>query len=304
MKSIILGGTGLIGSELVRSLAIDGDEVVILSRNPDRHTGDLPQGARLHAWDGRTIRGWSHLVEDADAIVNLAGSNLATIWTAEKKRQFADSRFLAGAAVTEAVRRAAHKPRVVVQASAVGYYGPRGEEIITEDSDPGDDFLAQLCQQWEASTAEVEQFGVRRVILRIGLPLDRKGGVLPKFLLPFRMFAGGPIGSGRQYLPWLHMQDQVSAMRFLMENDAASGPYNLSAPYPVSNREFVRTLGQVLQRPAVLPAPSFAVRLVLGEMSTVVLTGQRVIPSRLQAAGYQFTFTRLEEALRDLLQPA
>jgi uncharacterized protein len=304
MKSIILGGTGLIGSELARSLAGDGKEVVILSRNPDRYTSDLPQGARLHPWDGRTARGWSHLVEGADAVVNLAGSNLATIWTAEKKRQIADSRLLAGAAVTEAVRQAANKPRLVVQASAVGYYGPRGEEIITEDSDPGEDFLARLCQQWEASTAGVEQLGVRRVILRIGLPLDPKGGVLPKFLLPFRMFAGGPIGSGRQYIPWLHMQDQVRAMRFLIDNQGASGPYNLSAPYPVSNRQFARTLGQVLRRPAVLPAPAVAVRLVLGEMSTVVLTGQRVIPSRLQAAGYQFAFTRLEEALRDLLQPA
>jgi uncharacterized protein (TIGR01777 family) len=253
-------------------------------------------------WDGATAEGWGALADGADAVVNLAGESLAEgRWTSERKRRIRESRLRAGQAVVQAVSVAARKPRVVVQASAVGYYGPRGDEEVDERAAPGQDFLARLCVEWEASTAPVEAQGVRRVVVRSGLVLSREGGALPRILLPFRLFVGGPLGDGRQWWSWIHIADEVAAIRFLMEREEASGAYNLTAPNPLTNAAFGKALGRVLGRPSFVRTPALALRLAFGEMGSVLLEGQRVLPRRLLDAGFRFHFPDAEAALRDLL---
>ncbi|HEY8475843.1 MAG TPA: TIGR01777 family oxidoreductase [Chloroflexota bacterium] len=301
MLAIITGGTGLIGRALTADLVASGYEVVVLSRSPERRAG-LPAAARLVRWDGATAEGWGALADGADAVVNLAGESLAEgRWTSERKRRIRESRLRAGQAVVEAVSAAARKPRVVVQASAVGYYGPRGDEEVDERAAPGHDFLARLCVEWEASTAPVEAQGVRRVVVRTGLVLSREGGALPRILLPFRLFVGGPLGDGRQWWSWIHIADEVAAIRFLMEREEASGPYNLTAPNPLTNAAFGKVLGRVLGRPSFVRTPALALRLAFGEMGSVLLEGQRVLPRRLLDAGFRFRFPDAEAALRALL---
>ena len=303
MKVIITGGTGLIGRALTRHLLQDGHEVIVLSRTPERYRDRMPAGCELVRWDGRTAAGWGHLADGADAIVNLAGANIsAGRWTAARKRLIRDSRVNAGRAVVEAIRAASNKPRVLVQASAVGYYGPRGDELVTEGTPAGNDFLAQVAVEWEASTAEVEQWNVRRPIIRTGVVLSTEGGALQRMLLPFKLGLGGPMGSGRQWFPWIHIADEVGAIRFLIENERAHGPYNLVAPNPVRFAEFARALGRALHRPTPFRVPAWVLRLALGEMATVLLEGQRAIPRRLLDAGYAFLFQDIDSALEDLLK--
>lgn len=262
----------------------------------------MPAGVRCERWDGRTANGWGSLVDGADAIINLAGENIgAGRWTDKRKRAILDSRLNAGQAVVQAVEAAAHKPRVVIQASAVGYYGPHSDEEVTEDTPPGSDFLAQLTQDGEASTAGVEALGVRRVVIRTGVVLSKDGGALPRMMMPFRFFAGGRLGNGRQWFPWIHIADEVGAIRFLVENDAARGPFNLSAPVPLTNAAFTRLSGRRLKRPASMAVPAFALRLLFGEMATVLLDGQRAIPRRLLQLGFTFRFPEAGPALADLL---
>lgn len=300
MRAIITGGSGLIGRALTDSLASSGHEVIVLSRDPGRVSG-LPDGARAVRWDGRTAEGWWQLCEDA-AIINLAGENLSSgRWTGERKHRIRQSRLDAGWAVVAAVEAAERKPRVLVQASAVGYYGFRGDKELDEGSSPGEDYLARVCQDWEASTAPVEALGVRRVIIRTAPVLSRTGGMLPRLVLPFRFFVGGRLGSGRQWFPWIQIADEVGAIRFLMENEQMIGSFNLSSPHPTTNAQFSRLLGRLMSRPALIPAPSFALRILLGEMATALLGGQRVVPRRLLDAGFTFAFPDAFTALRDLL---
>ena len=301
MRTIITGGSGLIGRALAAELAAAEHEVIVLSRTPGRASG-LPAGVRAVGWDGRTAEGWQDLADGATAIVNLAGESIAAgRWTAARKQRIADSRHQAGAAVVQAVTGATTRPQVVIQASAVGYYGPRGDETITEDSAPGDDFLARVCVPWETSTEEVERLDVRRAIIRTGIVLSRDGGALPQMMLPFRLFAGGPLGSGRQGFPWIHLADEVRAIRWLIEREDASGQFNLAAPETLTNAEFGRVLGRVMRRPSFMPTPGFALRLVLGELSTLLLDGQHQVPQRLLDHGFTFRFPTAEAALRDLL---
>jgi uncharacterized protein (TIGR01777 family) len=301
MRVIITGGAGLIGRALAADLASNGHEAIVLSRAPERVTG-LPPSVRAERWDARSAAGWSPLADGADAIVNLAGESLAGRWTARRKRRILESRQNAGRVVVEAVEGASVKPHVVVQASGAGYYGPRGDEEITEEAGPGKDYLGQTAIEWEASTAPVEALDVRRVIIRTGVVLSMAGGALPPLLLPFQFFVGGPLGSGRQWFPWIHVADEARAIRFLIEHESASGPFNLTAPNPLTNAEFGRALGRVLRRPAFVPTPAFALRLLLGEMSTVLLDGQRAVPRRLLGLGFTFRFPDAEAALRDLLK--
>ncbi|MCW5873192.1 MAG: TIGR01777 family oxidoreductase [Anaerolineales bacterium] len=307
MNVLITGGSGLIGRRLAASLVAEGHMVTILSRDPQRVTG-LPAGVRAVAWDGRSAAGWQPEADAADAIVNLAGASikgegfLPSRWTPKRKQLILDSRVQAGQAVMEALRAAPPKPRTLLQASAVGYYGPRGAEPVAEDAAAGSDFLAGVCQQWEASTQEAESLSVRRVVLRTGLPLTLEGGAFPLLVLPFRLFAGGWFGNGRQYYPWIHIEDYLAALRFLLTTEHTKGAFNITAPYPLPNREFAATLGRVLRRPSWLPAPRFALELALGEVSTVVLDGQRAVPMRLLQSGFNFTFPELGPALQDLLQ--
>ncbi len=303
MRVIITGGTGLIGRALAADLVAAGREVVVLSRDPQR-VAAMPDGVRLEKWDGRTAQGWGALADGAEAIVNLAGESIAGgRWTVARKRRIRESRLAAGAAVVEAVAAARRKPHIVVQASGAGYYGPRGDEIIPEATPPGTDFLGRLAVEWEASTASVEAMGVRRVVIRTGVVLSPEGGALPRLVLPFRFFIGGSLGSGRQWVPWIHIADEVRAIRFLMENNnAPGGAYNLVSPNPVTNAQLARALGRVLRRPSLIPVPAPALRLLLGEMADVLLTGQRAVPQRLLEAGFTFRFPELDAALTDLLR--
>lgn len=306
MRVVITGGSGLIGRALTEDLTRDGHAVVVLSRSPERVRG-LPPGAQVVAWDAKTGHGWAQHADGADAIVNLAGASLKgegflpSRWTARRKRLIRDSRLQSGAAVVDAVRQAQNKPKLVIQSSAVGYYGPQGDQALDEAAPAGQDFLADVCVEWEASTADVEALGLRRVIVRTGLPLAVEGGAFPLLRLPFQLFAGNTFGDGAQYYSWVHFGDFIRALRFLIEHDAAQGIYNLTAPNPVTNQVFAKTLGAVMRRPLWLPAPALALNLALGEVSTVVLDGQRALPQHLQADGFTFEYPELEPALRDLL---
>jgi len=294
MRVVIVGGSGLIGRALCNSLTIDGHEVIVSSRRPERVTG-LPSGASVTTWD-------ASLPDGADAIVNLAGEGLAAKrWSQDRKRRICQSRIEVGQAVTRALASARCKPGVLIQASGVGYYGP-SDDMVTEQTPPGHDFLANLAVEWEDSTREVKHLGVRRAIIRTGAVLTKKGGALPRLLLPYRFFLGGPLGDGRQWFPWIHLADEVSAIRFLLDNEGASGPFNLVAPNPVTNLELSRIVARQLRRPALLRTPAFVLRLLFGEMASVVLEGQRAVPLKLLDFGYGYRFPEIGPALQDLLR--
>lgn len=305
MKVLITGGTGLIGSALARSLAADGHEVLVLTRDATRSVPQLPTSVRLVEWDAQTGEGWSSELEGADAIVNLAGETIGPeggLWTDSRKKRIRQSRVQATEAVVDGIRRTTNRPKVLIQGSAVGIYGTHEDQIITEGALAGDDFLAEVVKAWEAASAPTTELGVRRVLARTGIVLADKGGTLTLLALPHKLFVGGPLGSGKQYMPWIHIDDEVGVLRFLIEDEAASGPFNLVAPNPVTNKEMSNTLGKVLGRPSLLPTPAFILKTLLGEMSLLVVEGQRAVPEKLQQAGYDFHFPNLEGALRDLLK--
>lgn len=305
MKIIITGGSGLIGRALSADYVKDGHKVVILSRDPQAVQSRLPAGVQAVAWDGRTAAGWGAEAEGADAIVNLAGVSIAGTfpfgmrWTAARREAILNSRLNAGRAVVEAVQQAAVKPGIVVQAGAVGYYSHRNSQPFDETEPGGDDFQARVCAAWENSTAPLDGM-VRRAVIRSGVVLAIDSVSLGLQALPFQMFVGGPIGNGRQGYPWIHIQDEVRAIRFLIENPQAQGVFNLTAPTQVTNAEFGRTLGKVLGRPYWLPVPGFVFKLAFGEVSTILLDGWKVKPTRLELLGFRFKFPEPEAALRDI----
>lgn len=301
MRVVITGGTGLIGRALAGGLVAAGHDVVVSSRRPGAVEG-LPAGVSARGWDTDGVDDLVPLLEAADAVVHLAGENIgARRWTQDQKNRISLSRVRSTEALAEAFAACGNRPAVLVQGSAVGYYGPHGDEGIPETTGPGSDFLSEVCQDWEAASASVETLGVRRVIARTGVVFAADGGALPRILLPFRLFAGGPVGSGRQVLPWIHLQDEVRAMIHLLEDGGARGAFNLAAPGAVSNRDLARVIGRVLRRPSFVPTPAIALRLILGEMATLVLDGQRAVPNRLLERGYEFLFPQVEPALRELL---
>jgi uncharacterized protein (TIGR01777 family) len=262
---------------------------------------------QLVRWDSRNLNDWVEHLDGADAVVNLAGESISgenflpDRWNSEKKKRIRDSRVSVGKILVEAIEQVENKPGVLVQASAVGYYGSTGDALITEASPPGNDFLASVTKDWEASTEPVEAMGVRRVVTRIGIVLSTESGALPRLLLPSRLLAGGWFGSGDQWWSWVHIADVVEALRFVIENEAANGPVNLTAPEPVTNKEFSKALGRAMSRPSLVPVPAFALRMALGEVAVTVLEGQRVIPERLLDLGYTFHFTDIDAALDNLI---
>ena len=299
MRVIITGGTGLIGQALSRKLIDAGHEVFSLTR--DRSTAEAPPGVKLLEWDAKTGTGWQRHINNNTAIVNLAGANLSGgLWTESRKKMLRDSRLNSGKAVVDAVKNASAPPRILVQASAVGHYGDRGDEILTADSEPGSDYLANLTQEWEASTAAVESLGVSRVIVRMGVVLSTQGGAFPIMSIPFKLFVGGKLGNGKQYVSWIHIQDAVDAIYFLLRIEELAGVFTVTSPNPIQNKEFATGMGKALGRPALIPVPAFAVRALVGEMGDTVLKGQRVIPKRLREAGFEFKFPDFVEAVRDV----
>jgi hypothetical protein len=299
MRIVIAGGTGFLGTPLVAALAADGHEVTVLSRGAAHRAGRVT----TVAWtpDGRSGP-WARVVDGADAVVNLAGASIASgRWSAARKRLLEESRLQATTSLVRAILEATTRPRALVSGSAVGYYGNSGDAIVDEQAAAGDDFLGRLSVAWEAAAAPAADAGVRVAWLRTGLALAPDGGVLGRMLLPFRLGIAGRFGSGRQYMPWIHRADWVALVRWILATDAA-GPFNLTAPAPATNAAFTTTLARVLRRPAVLPVPGIALRVVLGELSQALLEGQRAVPSRAEALGFRFAWPALEPALRDLLR--
>ncbi len=299
MRAIIAGGTGFIGRALVGELKSNGWEIVVLSRSPGKVADVLGPGIMGMRWDDGN---WADMLGEDSVIVNLAGENIADgRWSVAKKQRILDSRVKAGERIVNAVAVAGTMPAAVIQGSAVGLYGPRGDDTVDETTPAGDGFLAEVARKWEDSTLQLEEMGVRRAIVRTGLVLG-KGGALEKMLTPFKMYMGGPLGDGLQGVSWIHIADEVGAIRFIMEHENMRGAYNLTAPFPVRFRQLARLLGEALNRPYTMRIPAFALKLILGEMAEeLLLSGQLALPNRLIKAGYKFRFEQLESALAEIL---
>lgn len=296
MKCVITGGTGFLGTSLAESLAADGHDVVALSRT----AGGTYKGVR-HL----TVPGGYSEIDGAGAVINLTGAGIADErWTAARKAVLRDSRLSVTHAVAEACARAASKPKVLISGSATGYYGSSLDARFDESSPAGTDFLAQLCASWEQEARAVETPGIRCVLIRTGLVLGRTGGLLKKMAPPFKMFVGGPVGSGRQWMSWIHLDDWIGMVRLAIADDAIRGPMNLVAPQPVTNREFSHALGHALHRPSVMPLPEFAVRLMFGELADATLLASQHVTPAAASASYQFKFPALREALGDIYSAA
>jgi uncharacterized protein (TIGR01777 family) len=291
---VLAGGSGFLGRNLRDRLRAAGHEVVILTRRQ--------AGAGQIQWtpDG-SAGGLGRVFDTVDAVVNLAGEGIADRrWTAKRKAALLDSRLLATRTLVRAIAEAATPPRIFVSASGVGYYGPRGDEPVTESAPPGSDFLARVCVAWEQEARGVDSSATRAIVVRTGLVLDTRGGALPRMLLPFKLGLGATLGSGDQYMPWIHVDDWTTMVAWLIDSADESGAFNVTAPEPVTNREFTQTLARVLRRPAIFTAPAFVLQAALGEMAAMLLTGQRVLPARAEQRGFRFSYRSLEPALRSL----
>lgn len=299
MKVAVTGATGTIGSALVRELLVRGDEVIALSRRPSRARATL--GIEAAGWERpKSEPAPVDALRGRDGVVNLLGEPLAQRWTEAAKQEIRDSRILGTRNLVAALAGLAEgeRPRVLVSQSGIDWYGARGDEPVDESEPPASDFLAQIIADWEAEARRAEELGVRVVTTRTGMVLS-ESGALEKMLPPFRLGVGGPVAGGRQYVSWVHLDDVAGALAFCLHTEAATGPVNVTAPEPVTNGEFSKALGQVLRRPAVMPVPALALKVLYGEMAVVVTTGRRAAPRRLQGLGYEFRRPDLEDALRD-----
>lgn len=299
MKIFLTGGTGFVGSFLTQELVRQGHEITILTRKT-KPPGPPAPGVRYLSGDPTREGPWMAEVPEHDWVINLAGASIFTRWTEEAKKTIYDSRVVTTRNLVAALA-AGDRRQLFCSTSAPGYFGDRGEEELTEDSPPGRDFLARVAQDWETEALKAQNLGLRTVITRFGLVLGPEGGLLQQLVPLFRKFLGGPVGSGRQWLPWIHRRDLARAFLFLPEHPELVGPVHFCAPQPVRNRDLARALGKVLHRPAWIPAPAFALRLILGEFAEVALTSQKMLPAKLLAAGFQFLFPNLNGALEDLL---
>lgn len=301
-RVVVTGATGLIGKALVRALVARGDAAVVLSRRPDEARTLVPGAAAYLPWQPGDDASLDEAIDGADAVVNLGATSLfARRWSSAFKREIRESRVQGTRSVVEAIGRASRPPRVLVNASAVGIYGPRGSELVDEGSPLGDDFLAGVCISWEAEARQAEQHGARVALLRSGVVLDPHEGALKMLLLPFRMGVGGPLLPGSQWMSWVHREDEVGIILHAIDTPDLSGPLNAVAPYPQMNFEFAKALGETIGRPSWLPVPDFAVRLAVGEVADTVTTGQYVVPRKAINSGYAFRFPSAAAALADLL---
>lgn len=300
MRILISGGTGMIGTLLVTRLLEKDHEISILTRKNRENNNST--NVRYFHWDGSNLGDWCAQISQVDAIINLAGENIGLKrWSDKRRKQITESRINAGRILTEAIKKATNYPKVFIQASAIGFYGTNNLGILTEENPCGDDFLADLSQKWERSSFEVESLGIRRIVIRTGVVLSKKEGALNRMLLPFKLFVGGPLASGKQIISWIHPEDEIAAIEYLLENESTSGVYNLTAPESISNAAFGKILAKTIHRPYWFPVPGFALRLLLGEMSTLVLDGQNIYPKRLVEAGFQFKYGQIKDALKNLM---
>jgi uncharacterized protein (TIGR01777 family) len=302
MNILITGATGFVGRRLCEMLHQAGHTVRALSRDSVAAKQRVPHLKEVFPWNPLQELPPLQAFEGCDAVVNLAGESIAGRWTAPKKQLIRDSRVLGTKNLVNALAQLSSRPKVLISASAIGYYGDRGEETLTEDAAPGSDFLAQVCRDWENEALKAESLGMRVVRLRIGLVLGRGGGTLQALLPLFRVGLGGPLGSGCQWWSWIHRDDLCRLIVQILANENVSGPINVTAPQPVRQKEFAQVLGRVLRRPAFLPTPAFALKIALGEFADGILASQRALPRRAQEMGYRFQFEELEGALREILQ--
>jgi len=303
MRVVITGATGFIGKALCQRLA-KNYEIAALSRNAEKARKSLGQLATIVQWDGKSTTGWTSQFDGALAVINLAGENLGSgRWNQAKKERISRSRLDAIEAIAEAIKQVQKKPKVLIQASAIGYYGSRQDGPLDETSPSGEGFLANVCRSIENAAQDIERLGVRCVIIRSGVVLGSQAGALPRLAKPFQFYLGGHLGSGKQWFSWISLDDEVAAIRFLMENENLRGAFNLTAPQPVTMRDFCTVLGKVLHRPAWLALPGFILRLALGEMADeMLLSGQKVLPERLLKAGFKFEYPTIENALSTIVR--
>ena len=300
MKILITGGSGFIGTSLIKELHAAGHEVIITTRQEASNV--RAEHAVPLQWTPPDLIP-SDIISTIDAVINLAGEPIAPKrWSEERKKRILSSRIDTTRALVESIELSYKKPKVLISASAIGYYGPRNDEFVNEDAEPSSDYLAGVCLKWEAEAQKAEALGLRVVRVRIGGVLGKGGGLLAQMEGPFNAFAGGPLGSGKQWFSWIHLDDLVGIFKYALENDAVSGPVNGTAPNPVTNRQFSKALGRALHRPAVVTVPAFAVKLALGELGGLLLTGQRVMPEKALEAGYKFKYTNIDEALKDIFK--
>lgn len=302
-RVIVTGATGLIGKRLCARLTDKGYAVVVFSRNAERARNTLPGMAEYVNWTPEVPGDCGQALEGAYGVVHLAGAPIfGKRWDAAYKAQIRDSRITSTRLLVDAMEAMQTRPTVFVCGSAVGYYGDTGNNEVNESSAPGDDFLAQVCVAWEQEASRAETLGIRTVLLRTGIVLDAKEGALPQLVVPFRLFVGGPILPGTQWLPWIHIDDEVGLILLALEDARVSGPLNGTAPAPQTNYDFTRTLGKVVGTPSWLPVPGFSIKLLLGELADRLVEGQRAIPQKAQELGYQFEYPSAEQALRDLIK--
>jgi uncharacterized protein len=301
MQIVITGGTGFIGRPLCAALCQEGHRVTILTRRIEAQRS-CDSNVTAIEWNGRMAGDWEHCLDGADAVINLAGAPIADgRWTDAHKRLLTESRVLTTRLLVEALSRRSLKPRVLISASGIGYYGASDDRVLDEGAARGQGFLADLCLAWEAEALRAKEFGVRVVMLRTGMVLEQDGGALPKMLLPFRLFAGGPIMPGTQWVSWIHRRDHIGLIQWALTTQSVSGPLNAVAPDAVTMKQFCGSIGRVLHRPSWLPVPGFALRVALGELGTLMTTGQHVTPAKALSGGYVFQYPKLEPALRAIL---
>ncbi len=303
-RIIVTGATGFIGKALCFRLLKEGYEVIALSRSKEKGEKIFGSDVTVAEWDGKSSKGWLDYANGANAVVNLAGENIGSSrWTAKKKQAILQSRLDAGRAVVEAAKSVEKKPWIIIQASAIGYYGLGGDEIIDESSSPGEGFLAEVVKKWELSTQEVESQNIRRVIIRSGVVLGKEGGAFFRLVKPFRLFVGGHLGSGKQWFSWIHLEDEVNAILFLIQRVDLKGIFNLTAPHQLIQKDFACLTGKIMKRLSWLPVPGFVLRLFFGEMAKeMILSGQRVSPRRLLEGSYRFLYPEARSALKEILE--